>query len=258
MHKNRGVRFLVLAACSVFIGSAYALDERSYAVGRYWGVKPVEEIEKKRSHPKQTVQVFKPSAREVLSHVTQMIDEAKARAVLEPTFENVKNFMILKNKIGNMATQFSQVWQQVLLQNAQLDYSAYRPTNNQGIVAFNKQYQARIESVLSESAKHHGLLYFYRGNDYVAQLQAPIIVKLAKKYNFDILGVSVDGKLLPDFEKNTLDNGQIRKMGVQKVPALLTMHPSTGDYFPLSYSLLAERELEQRVFDVFSHFETWK
>lgn len=250
-----------LALCAIAMQPLYALDDASYAVGRYWGHDPKEEVIEKKLKPEPVPQKnvqTPPSAKEVLGNLTEIIDEAKAKAVLNPTIENVKDFIVLKNKVGNMATRFSQTWQEVLLQNAHLDYSAFKPTNNQAILVLNKQHQQRIEQVLSAASQHNGLLYFYHGHDAMAQLQAPIIMRLAKKYQFDVLGVSLDGQFIESFERNTADFGQARKMGVQKAPALFALNPSNSEFLPLSYTLLAERDLEQRLFDVFSHFEAWR
>ncbi len=255
--RNFIIGLLILNAMT----TVYALDDTSYAVGRYWGHDPKESVDKKEIKtilvPQKNME-SPPSAKEVLGHLTEMIDEAKAKAVLSPTIENVKDFIVLKNRVGNMATRFSQAWQEVLLQNAHLDYSAFKPTNNQAILVLNKQRQQRIEQALLAASQHSGLLYFYHGHDAMAQLQAPIIVRLAKKYQFDVLGVSLDGQFIESFERNTVDSGQSRKMGVQKVPALFALNPSSSEFLPLSYTLLAERELEQRLFDVFSHFEAWR
>lgn len=251
----------VLIFAAMAMQSVYALDDISYAVGRYWGQDPSEEVEEKEVKPKTVKQknkIVPPSAKEVLGHLTEMIDEAKAIAVLNPTMENVRHFMALKNKVGNMATRFSLVWQEVLLRHAELDYSAFKPTNNQGILLLNKKYQQRVERALTAASQDNGLLYFYHGHDELAQLQAPIIMRLAQKYQFDVLGVSLDGHYIESFERNTLDSGQARKIGVQKSPALFSMNPMTNQFLALSYTLLAERELEQRLFDVFSHFEAWQ
>lgn len=252
--------FTLMLLCQSLINQhAYALDDNSYAVGRYWGFDPIEAKEEPKPLPAPKPQSEnKPSAKAVLSQLTEMIDEAKAKAVLNPNMENVKHFMVLKNKAGNMATRFSQVWQEVLLQNAHLDYSAYKPTNNQAIIVLNRKNQQRIEKVLNIAAKRYGLIYFYQGDDALAKMQAPILVRLAKKYQFEVLGVSLDGQLIEGFERNSVDSGQARKMGVQKVPALFALNPTNQEFLPLSYTLLAERELEQRLFDVFSHYEAWQ
>lgn len=250
----------VLFVCTSLLNQPlFALDDHSYAVGRYWGHDPINKKEEIMPVEKPIPNIQPPpSAQEVLAQLTQLIDEAKAQAVLNPSIENVRNFMILKNKAGHMATQFSQVWQEVLLQNAHLDYSAYKPSNNQAIVLLNQKNQQRIAKVLKDSAKHYGLLYFYRGNDSLAQLQAPILLRLAKKHQFELLGVSLDGQLIELFERNSVDTGQAGQMGVQKAPALFALNPSNNHYLAMSYTLLAEQELEQRLFDVFSHFEAWQ
>lgn len=260
MHSSiQRLFWSALIFASIGLQSVYALDDTSYAVGRYWGQDSIEAKEEIKATPTpQAPQIAAPSAKEVLGELTEMIDEAKAKAVLNPTMENVKNFMVLKNKVGNMATRFSQAWQEVLLSHAELDYSAYKPTNNQAILVLNKKNQQKIEQALTRAAKHNGLLYFYHGEDAMAQLQAPIVMRLANKYKFEVLGVSLDGQFIESFDRNTQDLGQARKMGVQKSPALFAMNPTNGQFLPLSYTLLAERELEQRLFDVFSHFEAWQ
>jgi len=261
MHKSKILTSFFIASCLIFSCCAWALDDSSYAVGRYWGYDSVEEsIDEIQENPKPVeIQVAPaPSAIDVMASVTQLIDEAKAKAVLSPTIENVKSFIALKNKAGDMATKFSVVWQEVLLQNAQLDYSAFKPTNNQALITLNKAKRQKMEKFLAYIAQKNGLVYFYEGADDIAQLQAPIITRLASKYGFDVLGVSMDGSIISELEHNSPDNGQAKRMGVQKVPALYSLNTQNGQFMPLSHTMLAEVELEQRLFDVFSHYEDWK
>ncbi len=260
MHKSAILKSCTIAISLIISHCALALDDSSYAVGRYWGYDLAKEKnDETQEAPKPVeIQVAAPSAKEVMASFTQMIDEAKAKAVLYPTMENVKSFITLKNKAGDMATKFSVAWQEVLLQNAKLDYSAFKPTNNHALITLNRANRQKMEAFLVHTAKTNGLVYFYEGADEIAQLQAPIITKLANKYGFEVLGVSMDGSNISELENNSPDNGQAKKMGVQKIPALFALNTQNGQFMPLSHTMMAEIELEQRLFDVFSHFEDWK
>lgn len=261
MHKSPILKSCTIAISLLISHCALALDDSSYAVGRYWGYDLVDEGNdetQKSSRPAEVKMVTVPSAKEVMDSFTKMIDEAKAKAVLYPTIENVKSFIVLKNKAGDMATKFSVAWQEVLLQNAKLDYSAFKPTNNHALITLNRANRQKMEAFLVHTAKTNGLVYFYEGANEIAQLQAPIITKLANKYGFEVLGVSMDGSNISELENNSPDNGQAKKMGVQKTPALFALNTQNGQFMPLSHTMMAEIELEQRLFDVFSHFEDWK
>ena len=53
--------------------------------------------------------------------------------------------------------------------------------------------------------------------------------------------------MLPEFPNAKQNNGIAERLQITHVPALIALHPKTGQFIPLAYGLVSEREIEQRV-----------
>ena len=64
---------------------------------------------------------------------------------------------------------------------------------------------------------------------------------------WSVLGISLDGGTLPEFPTAKQNNGIAERLQIGHVPALIALHPRTGQLIPLAYGLVSESEIEQRV-----------
>ncbi len=71
----------------------------------------------------------------------------------KPTKENVKNYIQMQQQVVAESKAFSHVWQAVLLENPQLDYSIKHPTNNFAKMIASDQESKKEEEVIHALAK---------------------------------------------------------------------------------------------------------
>lgn len=62
-----------------------------------------------------------------------------------------------------------------------------------------------------------------------------------------MLAISLDGGALPEFPHVRRDNGIATRLQVGHVPALIAVHPNSGQTIPLAYGFVSESEIENRV-----------
>ncbi|HUX79610.1 MAG TPA: conjugal transfer protein TraF, partial [Alphaproteobacteria bacterium] len=76
---------------------------------------------------------------------------------------------------------------------------------------------------------------------------APIVKAFAEKYRWEVLPISLDGDVLPEFPHAKSDNGAALALGVQSVPTLLAVEPKTGKVIPLSHGMSTHDQIEDRI-----------
>ena len=53
--------------------------------------------------------------------------------------------------------------------------------------------------------------------------------------------------MLPEFPHARRNNGIAERLQISHVPALIALHPQSGQMIPLAYGLVSESEIEERV-----------
>ena len=212
------------------------------AVGWHWYQDPADKKPAAPTTPGDSIQ-----AMTALQHqVQQTLDQA----ILNPTTENVKNYIALQNRLSAQATRFSQVWQSVLLNYPQLDYSLLHPTNGLAKQIELDQNHQQEDAAIHRFAQQNGLFFFYRSTCPYCQRFAPILKDFSQRYGLSVIPVTTDGISLPDFPKSQIDQGQAERLKVTMEPALFTADPRTHQIIPVSYGLLSEDELRQRLLTI--------
>ncbi len=88
--------------------------------------------EKPKAAPKAEPQAPPPNAVGRLDAITAELRELKARAILEPTNENVTAYIRFQREQLDRASLFSDVWQRAIWQDPDLDYTLQRPVSTLG------------------------------------------------------------------------------------------------------------------------------
>jgi len=189
------------------------------------------------------------TASERLEKYQKDLHEKQSKAVLEPTQENVREYMEQQQITMDMATEFSKSWAKVLLSHPQLDFTA----KENPVTAYGVQIQKQVkkqekESLINQISKDHALLYIYNGNELECQAFAYVVNLLIQKYDFELLAISVDGTLLEGFKNNNVNNGIVEKLEVTIFPALFMVNPETKIVTPISYGMKAMDSVEDNIF----------
>lgn len=203
-------------------------------VGWYWGNQPQKIKNKKQSLPKT------PLAQ--LEVIKRALDEAKARAVLYPTPENVYNYLVFQHWVQEQSVLFTDVAQNVVAVHPDLNYAIKNPMTSTirqvQLSTENKEKTAYVKAL----ARTSGLFYFYRGKNEMDALQANIIAQFAKSYGFKLIGIPMDGYGLSALD-NRPDTGQSKTLAVAALPALFLINPKQQNAILISYGYFSIDEL---------------
>ena len=190
------------------------------------------------------------SAAERMAAITRQLDELKARAIIEPTQDNVIAYVRFQREQLDRASTFADTWQRALWQNPDLDYTLQRPVSTVGKRAWLDTRKADRDAVLTSLGQRYGLFYFYAQSCGACELFAPILRAVADSHRLAVMAVSMDGGPSRDFPNYVVDAGQRARMGVpgNDTPALVlfdTVHKRT---IPVGYGILSADEIMDRIF----------
>ena len=181
----------------------------------------------------------------------QMRVELKRRedmAVMNPNDENLKDYLQLWQLAQDKGSAFADNWRRVVWQTPELDYSLKRPTNNVAIKTYDSNRENNEDQQLRALAKDHGLIFFFRSDCPYCHAMAPVLKQLSLKYGIEILGVSIDGRGLPEFPNPRDGRGQAEAWGVERVPALFIGSKETGDKAAIGFGTMALTDIVDRIF----------
>ncbi len=247
------IMFISFTSFTLFVFFVPTVVLAKKAIGWHW----YNEIYPKNERNQKQVMkdMKKGSAIFQMSMLRRAVREAKAKAILYPTKSNIRVYLILQNFVMSKAALFTQVWKKTLLDYPELDYSILHPTQNSAQHILYAERSRKEDEVINSFSKKYGLLFFYRGNSSLDQALAPTIESFSKKHNISLLPVSVDGKNLPVFDTNHVDNGQAEKLGIKHFPALVLVDPKDQKILPLNYGYISSSELRRRFLQVATNFQ---
>jgi conjugal transfer pilus assembly protein TraF len=182
--------------------------------------------------------------------IKQALEIALDKALLNPTPPLIKRYISLQNQWSERASLFSRVWQWVLLQHPELDYSITHPTNQVGRSVYLDTLTQAQETAIKALAKQNGLFFFYKSSCTYCQRFAPIVKNFSDRTGMPVIAITTDGIALPEFPQSHLDRGQAQHFQVKVEPALFTVNPYSHRAMPVAYGLISESDLRQRILDI--------
>lgn len=202
---------------------------------------------KERTQQSATAQA---TATERLAMITKELDELRAKAILEPTTENVADYIRYQRVQLDRASTFADTWQRTLWQNPALDYTLQRPVNTIGKSAWQQVRQDEQAKTMQSLGQRYGVFFFFSSTCGACESFGPILRSLSDHYHMTILPVSLDGGANSAFPNYVVDKGQYQKMGLSggQVPALVLFDTVTKKPMPIGYGIMAEDEVVDRIF----------
>ena len=205
-----------------------------------------------KPEPAPPVRADKPetSAAERMAAIKEQLDELKARAILEPTQDNVIAYVRFQREQLDRASTFSDTWQRALWQNPELDYTLQRPASTVGKRAWLDNRKADRDAVLESISQRYGLFYFYAQSCGACEIFGPILKSVADSHGMAVMAVSMDGGPNRDFPDYVVDAGQRARMGVpgNETPALVLFDTATRRTIPVGFGMLSADEIMDRIF----------
>ena len=220
------------------------------AIGWHW-YNEIYEAKEKQVNEKP---IKKQTAEEEMIKLRETVREAKSKAILYPTEENVSDYITLQNLVAKKAAVFSSMWQKVLLDFPELSYAVLHPTENNAQHVLYEQDRQRENQAIAVYREKYGLFFFYRGDNLLDQELAPTIAAFSKENQISLIPIAIDGKILPSFVDGVIDKGQAKKLGIKYFPALILVDPKSQAVQPLNYGFISLDELRHRFLQVATGF----
>lgn len=218
--------------------------------GWFW-YEPIPAPPEKTKEPKEKHGKSTPSLREdpqaVLRAYQKRLEDARALAVMDPTPENVRAYMVLQYEAMERAGRFADAWRRVVWTTPELDTTLSHPVSHVAQLAKRQIKRGERDQLMSMVAKTDGLFFFFKESCPYCQVQAPILRNFAARYGISIIPISLDGGTLPEFPNPRRDIGWAEALGVSVTPALFMVNPRTRQIVPLGYGVLTEDEIADRM-----------
>lgn len=190
------------------------------------------------------------SATDQLDAVTAELRELKARAILDPSPDNVTAYIRFQRAQLDRASLFGDVWQRAVWQTPELDYTLERPV---GTVAKQQWLDARKserDRALDQLGTRYGLFYFFAQSCGACRVMSPIVKAVADSHHITVRAISTDGGPSETFPRYTVETDQRTAMGLttKVTPAVVLFDSVTRQPVPIGYGIIAADDLMDRIF----------
>ena len=170
-------------------------------------------------------------------------EEIQAKAILEPTLENVQVMQQAQNAIMNRATEFEKYWMLASLLTSQ-NFRVSDQPSPQNRKIYNEQLDRQLDQKIRSLAKTYGLFFLFKEDCPYCHEFAPIVKDLMNSYEFECKAISADGKALDSFPDAETDNGSISALNPEGIfPSLLLVNPQSRQVIPLARGLVSLSQL---------------
>ena len=190
------------------------------------------------------------SAKERILKMRQALEEARAKAVLEPSAENVAVYLHLQQETLQRAAAFSDAFRRTVWGNPDLDYTLRRPVGALAKRLWSDERRAERAGVLARLGERYGLIYLGSAQCSGCRVFGPLLRAFALRHGLDVLAVSLTGQPLEGWPEAVADQGRAARLGLTSrvVPAVFLYDTQTSRALPVSFGVVAEDQLAERIF----------
>ena len=192
------------------------------------------------------------TAAERLDAVTAELRELKAKAILEPTEENIRAYITFQRAQLDRSSMFADMWQRAVWQNPALDYTLQRPVSTLAKRQWTDNRKADRDTVLAHLGERYGIFYFFAQSCAACEVFSPILKSVADSHGIHVMAVSTDGGPSSTFRNYVVDSGQRERMGLRDkvTPAVTLFDTRTNRPLPIGYGVMAADELMDRIYQL--------
>ena len=190
------------------------------------------------------------TAIEEIERMRQALEASRAVAILEPTPENVAAYLYLQQESLQRAATFSDVFRRVVWSTPELDYTLTRPAGALAKQLWSDDRRSARENALANLGERYGLIYLGDAGCAGCRVFGPLLRAFALRHGLDVLAVSMTGEALEGWPEAVPDNGRARELGLDgaPVPAVVLFDTETGQVLPVSFGVIAEDQLAERIY----------
>ncbi len=185
-----------------------------------------------------------------IARMRQALEDSRAVAILEPTPDNVAAYLYLQQESLQRAATFSDVFRRVVWSTPELDYTLTRPTGALSKQLWSDERLAAQRTALANLGERYGLLYLGDAGCAGCRVFGPLLRAFALRHGLDVLAVSLTGEELEGWPEAVPDNGRVAELGLDgaPVPAVVLFDTETGQVLPVSFGVIAEDQLAERIY----------
>ena len=190
------------------------------------------------------------SATERIMATRQALEEARAKAILEPTQENVTAYLRLQQEALQSAAAFSDAFRRAVWANPEIDYTLRRPVGALAKRLWTKERRAERDAALARLGERYGLIYLGSEKCPACRVFGPLLRAFALRHGLEVLAVSTTGGALEGWPEAVADQGRAERLGIKApvLPALILYDTKARRAMPVSYGVVAEDQLAERIF----------
>lgn len=223
--------------------------------GYFWYKDEIETEKEKKPKKKPEPQVAAPSKVEKSKDPLEELEEfqkgflrLRAKAVLHPTPENIKEYQQAQMEVLNRGSLFSDLWMRNVWANPELDYSLRKPTMQIARQTYNVERRNTIDQAIKKASKEYGLYYFFRGSCPYCKEFSPVLKMFSRLYDVKVIAVSLDGGGTPGFPQYRTDTRVANVLGVTTVPSLYLVNPSKKKVLTVTNGMIGINEIRERIY----------
>ncbi|MDE0029362.1 MAG: conjugal transfer protein TraF [Deltaproteobacteria bacterium] len=178
------------------------------------------------------------------------LEEARAKAVLDPNPGNVAAYLRLQQEVLQRAASFSDAFRRTVWGSPDLDYMLRRPVGALAKRLWSDERRAERTAVLARLGERYGLIYLGDANCPACRVFGPLLRAFVLRYKLDVLAVSMTGEPLEGWPEAVPDQGRAARLGLttRVVPAVFLYDTRTSRALPVSFGVVAEDQLAERIF----------
>ena len=187
---------------------------------------------------------------ERILEMRKALEEARARAILDPSAENLTAYLHLQKETLQRAASFSDAFRRTVWASPDLDYTLKRPVGALAKRLWSDERRAERASVLARLGERYGLIYLGHAKCPGCRVFGPLLRAFVLRHGLDVLAVSMTGEPLEGWPEAVPDQGRAARLGlsVTAFPAVVLYDTRTRRALPVSFGVVAEDQLAERIF----------
>jgi len=247
---SRLISFFLLL---IFSFASYAKNPdycRDYDLGWHFYCQEKNKAETQDSKSVKDIPENQEDYAEKLAQIKKALEDKKAKAVIYPTEDNIKDYMSYQQEVLNRSGTFADQWRRILWKTPGLDYTLKRPVSKVGKESWIDERNKDVKNTIKHINDRYGIFFLFSSTCPHCHRYSPILKNFQEKYGINVMPVSMDGGGLPEWDNFTVNNGQIAKMGinVEAVPTTILFDKETKQVVPIGFGVLSHSELEERIY----------
>ena len=185
-----------------------------------------------------------------IGEMRKELEEARAAAILDPTPENVKDYLQRQKLMLEKASTFSDAFRRTVWTTPELDYTLERPVGALAKRLWSDDRRAERDRVLAKLGERYGLIYLSEAGCVGCRVFGPLLRAFSVRHGLDVLAVSLSGGPLEGWPEAVPDNGRAGRLGLggAPLPAVVLFDIRTKKAMPVGFGVLAEDQLAERIF----------